>query len=101
VGMLKPIWRLVAKYESHYNPGYGSHWAVGGSNKILLSCGHDIYRKLSQKIPKKARCRDCEKLRDGCKVIWGNPPNQVEEIWDHKTQMPKKVKLNGKTPSST
>jgi bacterioferritin-associated ferredoxin len=34
---------------------------VDKSIRLTLACGHEQYRKASQGIPVKARCRDCER----------------------------------------
>lgn len=31
--------------------------------KLTLKCGHENYRKHSQGVPRKARCRDCERAQ--------------------------------------
>lgn len=36
------------------------------SIRLYLECGHDFSRKASHGVPKRARCRDCE--RGTCKV---------------------------------
>jgi hypothetical protein len=32
---------------------------VAKSIKLLLECGHENYRKASQGVPERAKCRDC------------------------------------------
>lgn len=34
---------------------------VAKSLKLHLACGHEQYRKASQGVPLKAKCRDCER----------------------------------------
>lgn len=35
-----------------------------GSAMLTLNCGHEVHRKQSQGIPKRARCRQCEFSHD-------------------------------------
>ena len=59
----KTIWREVLRSEEHRNPGFEKSWAVGGSIRLFLVCGHEVSRKLSQGVPRRTRCRDCERVR--------------------------------------
>lgn len=34
---------------------------IARSIRLFLECGHEQVRKASQGIPRKARCRDCER----------------------------------------
>lgn len=34
---------------------------VAKSIRLHLECGHELYRKASQGIPARARCRECER----------------------------------------
>lgn len=33
--------------------------------RLTLKCGHEQTRKASQGVPRRARCRDCERSADG------------------------------------
>lgn len=38
---------------------------VARSIKLILACGHETTRKASQGVPKKARCKECERAAHG------------------------------------
>lgn len=87
----RPIWREVANETTHSNPGWEKSWAVGGNRMLVLSCGHESWRKKSQAVPKKVRCRECERLRSGGRETLTLPDGrQVITTWDEETQMPRR-----------
>jgi len=49
------IWRRVTGYKR-----YRFYKAHGDTIVIKLECGHEVGRKASQGVPKKAVCRQCE-----------------------------------------
>lgn len=53
------FWRQVVKVTEHPNPGFEKHWAVGGSKRLWLDCGHDGWCKMSRATPKRSKCRSC------------------------------------------
>ena len=64
--MSKPIWRKVLGSVDHMNPGAHKSRYVGGRTYLTLdACGHELVRKISQGIPAKVRCPDCEALSTG------------------------------------
>lgn len=34
---------------------------IAKSIKLMLECGHEQYRKASQGVPSRAKCRECER----------------------------------------
>ncbi|KKL11731.1 hypothetical protein LCGC14_2542820 [marine sediment metagenome] len=52
---MERAWRKVIKY--HSDRYYKAH---GDTIVLTLECGHEIARKASQGVPKKAVCRPCE-----------------------------------------
>lgn len=47
---------MIPIIESEF---YGGFHKVSGSWKLFLECGHVEWRKGSQKLPIKVKCRDC------------------------------------------
>lgn len=92
--MSKPVWRKAVKLEAYTPP----HGRTLSATSIILECGHDAFRKASQKMPKKFQCRQCQLMRDGNSSgsIWTE--RGIREVWDHETQMPKIVSIE---PSAT
>lgn len=89
--MSERIYREVRIFSTRMGAGHEKSWAVGGSNTITLVCGHELYRKLSRGVPKKARCRTCESIKqDGGTSFTGHGDEWWTEDWDEKTQMPVK-----------
>lgn len=37
---------------------------IARSISLKLACGHEVTRKASQGIPKRARCAECERAQD-------------------------------------
>jgi len=88
----KRIRRSIADIQYRYNKGYEKHWAVGGSITLTLKgCGHVVFRKLSQGVPKTGLvfCTECEELRDG-RIYYqqiGEGP-MIRWSWDAETGFP-------------
>lgn len=57
--MGKRIWRKVISYES-YSHTNNPHPLYPCSLFIKLECGHELRRKSSEGVPKKAACWECE-----------------------------------------
>lgn len=95
----RPVWRKVKKVEVGHNPGWGKSVFVGGSSLITLECGHHIVRKNSQKVPAKAKCRDCASLRNGSTRKSRELASNIltTETWDAASGMPK-VEVRKMTP---
>lgn len=53
------IMRPVQK--AAYVPARGTGFIKGGSWEITLECGHVEYRGGSARLPRIAKCRECEK----------------------------------------
>jgi hypothetical protein len=49
--------RMVVGYEFCGACRYTGY--VDKSVELKLACGHVLYRKVSQGVPKKAKCREC------------------------------------------
>lgn len=47
------------------------------SVRLVLSCGHELYRKASQGVPGKARCRECE--REKAHLTF----SEVQDLFDY------------------
>lgn len=90
--MLGP-WRKIVNAEMRPNPGYGKHWAVGGSYKLTYECGHVWAVKASQRIPKRSRCRTCAILMGGGVSTSFDVARRlaIEERWDAKAKLPSKT----------
>lgn len=90
--MTKP-WRKVIGTKFHPNPGYGKHWAVGGSTMLKLECGHEWPIKASRPVPKRARCHECGNLLGGGTHSRFDLRAGVvhEERMDEATGMPKRM----------
>ena len=91
--MVGPIWRTVKLESETQNPGYAKHWAVGGSISLLyVECGHTYPRKMSAGVPKKSRCKDCERLRAGMVSTQDNGDGtETETTWCAETNLPRRV----------
>ncbi len=55
------ILRAVKSSSDRMNPGWWKSWAVGGSRRFVLECGHEVVAKQSSGRPNRKRCRDCER----------------------------------------
>lgn len=58
---------------------------------LVLECGHELGRKLSQPIPKTAFCESCDRLKNknGQTTRFRLDARTAEfETWDENTQMP-------------
>lgn len=89
--MTKPVWRKIDNRSVFMNKGHEKSRFTGGSVRIQLKgCGHSVRRKLSQGLPEKIRCRECEQARDGhgtTRLKHGDGP-WINISWDHETQLP-------------
>lgn len=54
--MTEPL-RKVSTFK--YTGGCRYTGYIDKTIKLTLECGHELYRKASQGVPVKARCRDC------------------------------------------
>jgi hypothetical protein len=61
--ILQPVTNIEYCGASRYT-GY-----IDKSVRMTLACGHELYRKASQKVPERARCVVCE--RDSAKHTEG------------------------------
>ena len=61
--MGKRIWRKVIGYE-RYSPTNNPYPLYPCSLVIKLECGHELHRKMSEGVPKKAACWECERQRE-------------------------------------
>lgn len=89
----KTIWREVLRSEEHRNPGFEKSWAVGGSIRLFLVCGHEVSRKLSQGVPRRTRCRDCERVRGGSVGMTRDLKTNLltVEDWDPERNLPRRI----------
>lgn len=53
-------WRKVVSGDYIANTG-GGFCGIGGSWHLKLDCGHEAFRKASQKYPERVKCRECAK----------------------------------------
>jgi tRNA nucleotidyltransferase/poly(A) polymerase len=86
----KAVFRTIAHAETHRNKGYEKHRAVGGSVRLTLDgCGHTQSRKISQGIPVRVRCKECESVRDGSarKTKIGDG-DWTTQVWDSERNVP-------------
>jgi len=57
------IWTKVVTYHRLFNKF--QNWKIGAhTKKLVLECGHTSIRKGSIKVPKVARCRECEDIKN-------------------------------------
>lgn len=78
--------RIMREIVRHYNYIDKHANGTGGSNVLILSCGHELVRKFSEGIPKKVWCRECQSWANGTTSY--SQIGDVIETWDSKTQMP-------------
>lgn len=57
------VFQSVAQHEYTGACRYTGY--IAKTIKLTLQCGHEQFRKASQGVPAKARCRDCERREMG------------------------------------
>ena len=66
--------RKVLTYTNYIHP---SARGTGGSNALVLECGHTKRQKASVRIPERARCWECEMAQKN-RPEWSGP-GQAED----------------------
>lgn len=82
--MSAPIYRAVTSF------GYYSR-----SLLLKLECGHELRRKQSQGPTLRAKCHDCQSLRDGAVITHGRIGvfPAMRETWDPVKALPIRTEL--------
>ena len=96
--MAKPIWRKVLGSTEHLNPGaHKSRYTGGRTHLTLEGCGHELYRKISQGVPAKARCSECERLSTstGTSTLYHGDGTKTVTTWNAELGLPHRETMPG------